>query len=170
MAPADNLRPRFIRAGAGEKARVITDLVTTRASAEDTGGAYSLFETVTPPTGGCPPHAHRHEEKTFYVLEGRYAFLNGEDSIELGPGDYAFVPRGVVHAFANVGSEPARMLILITPGGIYDRFLEEIGDCLDWPTGEPDTARALAVAPKYGIEFLPPDAVPEAWRSRAIGQ
>lgn len=164
MAPADILRPRLIRAGAGEKARVITDLVTTKASAEDTGGAYSLFEVVTPPTGGCPPHAHRHEEKTFYVLDGRYVFFSGEEPVEMGPGDCTFVPRGTVHAFTNPGPKPAQMLVLVTPGGIHDRFYEEIGDCADRPALEPDMARVLAVAPKFGIEFLPPDAVPEAWQ------
>lgn len=155
---ADIQRPRHLRTGEGEKVRVITDLVTIKATAGDTAGAYSLFETSTPPAGGCPPHSQRYDEETFYVLEGRYTFLIGDQTVELGPGDYAFVPRGTVHAFANAGSEPARMLILVTPGGIHDKFFDEVGDHADRAPWEPDMPKVLAVAPKYGIEFSTSDA------------
>jgi len=40
----------------GETYRVVMDAVTFIARAENTGGAYSLFETTTPPGAGAPPH------------------------------------------------------------------------------------------------------------------
>ncbi len=155
MTLADMSSPRQVHVGQGAKARVITDVVTIKATAENTGGAYSLFETVTPPSGGFPPHTQRYDDETFYVLDGRYTFLVGEQTVELESGEYLFVPRGTLHAFANAGSGPARMLVLVTPGGIHDRFFEEVGDRADRPAWEPDMPRVLAVAPKYGIEFLP---------------
>ena len=158
MAFAETVCARHLDAGEGKQGRVITDVVTIKALAADTGGAYSLFEVLTPPAGGCPPHAQRYEEETVYVLEGRYAFLLGEATLELGPGDYVFVPRGMRHAFSNIGSEPARMLILITPGGIHDQFFDEVGDHAACHPGQPDLAKVLAVAPKYGIEFSSPVA------------
>jgi quercetin dioxygenase-like cupin family protein len=156
--------PRHVAASSGRAVRVLGDRVTCKAMAAETGGAYSLFETCTPPGAGCPPHSQRYDEETFYVLEGRYALLLGEQTVELSPGDYAFVPRGTVHAFTNIGSEPARMLILVTPGGIHDTFFDEVGEHPDVAAGEPDIARLLAVAPKYGIEIAPPDGDREAGR------
>jgi quercetin dioxygenase-like cupin family protein len=43
-----------------------------------TGGAYSLFEVATPPGSG-PPHVQHREAEAFYVLEGEFEFLNGEE-------------------------------------------------------------------------------------------
>jgi quercetin dioxygenase-like cupin family protein len=162
MAFAETVRARHLDAGQGKQGRVITDVVTIKALAADTGGAYSLFEVLTPPAGGCPPHAQRYEEETVYVLEGRYAFLLDEETLELGAGDYVFVPRGMRHAFTNIGSEPARLLLLVTPGGIHDQFFAEVGDHAARHPWQPDIAKVLAVAPKYGIEFSSPDVDGEA--------
>ncbi len=60
------------------------------------------------------------------------------------------------HAFTNIGSEPARMLVLITPGGIHDQFFAEVGDHAARHPWQPDIDKVLAVAPKYGIEFSSP--------------
>lgn len=165
MGPTDMLRPVHRDTHAGQRARVITDMVTIKATAAETGGAYSLFETVTPPSGGCPAHTQRYDDEAVYIVEGRYAFLIGEEELELGPGAFALIPRGTPHAFANIGPTPARMLVLTTPGGIHETFFDEIGDHADRPAWEPDMARVLAVAPKYGIEFLTEDAAVDALRS-----
>jgi quercetin dioxygenase-like cupin family protein len=71
-------RPVTVSPGEGRTVRVVTDLVTFKALGSDTGGAYSLFETVTAPGQGTPPHRQLLEEESFYVLEGTYAFLVGE--------------------------------------------------------------------------------------------
>lgn len=161
MTLEDAVEPMHLQPGQGRQLRVIMDLVTIKAAAAESGGTYSLFETETPSAGGCPPHTQRYENETFYVLEGRYAFLVDEEQIELGPGGYVFVPRGTMHAFTNVGSSTARMLVLVTPGGIQEQFFDEVGDHADHPQWEPDMAKVLAVAPKYGIEFSSPVAASE---------
>ncbi len=153
-----NLRlgPRHVEAGEGKTLRVISDLVTFKALAAETDGAYSLFETTTPPGGGTPPHIQRYEEEAYWILAGRYTFQVGDEVVELGPGGYAFVPRDTVHAYSNRGDEPGRMLILVTPGGIHENFFSEVGVALDAPVAPPDIPWMLAVAAKYGIEILPP--------------
>ena len=71
------------------------------------------------------------------------------------------MPRGTLHAFTNIGTAPARMLIMVSPGGIHEQFLAAVGepvaDSAPPPLAvtPPDLARAMAVAPKYGIEFVP---------------
>lgn len=157
MTLTDTVRPRQVRAGAGERRRVITDLVTIKTAAEDTGGAYALFELATPPAGGCPPHAQRYEDEILYVLAGSYRVLLGEQTVELGTGDSAFVPRGTVHASANAGSEPARLLLFVTPGGVHEQFLLAVGDDPERPAWQPDMAKVLAMGPTYGVAFARPD-------------
>lgn len=147
--------PRYQRPNGGIQMRFITDIVTIKAGAADTAGAYSLFETATPPTGGCPPHTHRYDDETFYVLAGRYHFVLGDEAVELGPGGYLFAPRGTPHGFTNPGPDPARMLVLVTPGGIQEAFLDEVNDRAHRPAAGSAMATVLAVAPKYGVEFSP---------------
>ena len=153
MGPTGSVGPIYLHPGEGRQLRVVTDLVTIKATANDTGDAYSLFETETPAGGGAPVHTQRYDDEAFYVLEGRYTFLIGDEEIEMGPGGYTFVPRGTPHAFSNRGPETARMLVLVTPGGIHEQFLDEVGDEAHRPQWEPDMASVLAVAPKYGVEF-----------------
>jgi quercetin dioxygenase-like cupin family protein len=44
----------------------------------ESGGAYFAMEAIVPPGGGPPPHIHRNEKETFYVLEGEVEFLLGD--------------------------------------------------------------------------------------------
>ena len=154
--------PRHVAPGAGDTYRVIGDLVTFKAVGAETGGAYSLFEGCNAPGSGVPPHVERYEDETFYVLEGSYAFMLDGQMLELGPGGYAFVPRGTVHAFTNTGSTAGRVLTMLTPGGIHEQFFAELGDLVTDPSavpgldGPPDVQRIVAVAAKYGIDILPP--------------
>src|SRR5436190_9379393 len=77
---------------------------------ERTGGTLATWTNITPPGGGPPRHYHLNDDETFHVIEGRVAFfLNGEWN-EVGPGGTAFMPRGIVHTFKNVGDQPSRML------------------------------------------------------------
>lgn len=156
------LSPRTITASEGPTYRVVSDLVTFKAIAEDTGGAYSLFETLTPVGQGAPPHRQRFEDEAFFVLDGVYTFLVGDQHVELTAGGYAFVPRETVHAYTNSGTTPARMLILVSPGGIHEQFFAEAGEWiadrarLTQPATPPDLPRLLTTAAKYGIEILTP--------------
>lgn len=158
------LSARLVKSGEGPTYRVVTDLVTFKAIADQTGGAYSLFETCTAPGQGTPPHLQHYEDEAFLVLEGTYTFLIGEQKAELRPGDHAFVPRKTVHAFTNSGSTPARMLILVSPGGIHEKFFAEAGQLIPdranppSPNGSFDPGHLVAVAQKYGIEILPPSS------------
>jgi quercetin dioxygenase-like cupin family protein len=160
----DALQSKFVAAGDGAACRVIADIVTVKALAADTDGAYSLFECHTAPAQGTPPHRQRYEEETCYVLEGTYTFVLDDQRIELHQGDYVFVPRGTIHAFTNTGETVGRLLVLVTPGGIHERFLAELGEPVPPGTpptvlsGPPDVAHITAVAQKYGIEILPPPA------------
>jgi quercetin dioxygenase-like cupin family protein len=119
---------------------------------ESTGGKLTMWTEVTPPGGGPPPHYHAIEDEIFHVLEGHVAFLVNGDWQEVGPGGAAFMPRGVVHTFKNVGEQPSRMLITTTPSGIenfFARCAEEFAK-----TGGPDMSRIMEIGMEHGIHFL----------------
>lgn len=131
------------------------------ATADQTGGAYSLIECHLPARDPGPPlHIHTREDEAFYVLAGEVTLtLAGRDHC-VAAGGYIFAPRNVPHRFRNDGAIPARMLVVATPGGI-ERFFEEIGapwtdpDHLPPPPTAADVERILSRAPHHGIEILP---------------
>ncbi len=42
-------------------------------------------------------HAHAEEDEMFFVLEGEFRMELRDRTIELGPGDFIVIPRGVEH-------------------------------------------------------------------------
>ena len=81
-----------------------------KTKGEQTGGAYSLFEVVTQPKGGPPPHVQHREDKSCYVLEGEYEFLVEGHTLRVRTGSLLYVPRGSLHAHRNVAEGVGRML------------------------------------------------------------
>lgn len=149
--------------GEGSKSLwVFGELVTYKTPSEQTGGAYSLFEMVTHPGGGPPLHVQHREDESFYVLEGEYEFLVEDRTINAGAGSLIYLPKGNLHAHHNVGEGIGRMLVSQTPGGLHERFFEEIGeemkDRCTPPVSEdpPDMETIAKIAADYGIEIPPP--------------
>ena len=124
--------------------------ILVRASAEQTGGSFSLFEEV-PPMVDTPPHVHEREDELFYVLEGEHVFQVGGKEFRLGPGGVAFGPRGVPHAQRRVVPGEGRLLVLTAPGG-FDGFFRRLAAAQKAEALGPD---AYAEASKqYGITWL----------------
>ncbi len=136
-----------------------TDLITFKAASEDTDGAFALFDTVILTQGGPPPHIHHREDESFYILQGQIEVFDDERTIRATTGSFVHIPKGTVHAFKNVGKEPARMLVLVTPAGL-EKFFEEMGETgtdVSSPPPPPDQEyfeRFGATAQKYGIEVV----------------
>ncbi len=103
----------------GDERWFFGQLAIIRATAADTAGAYSLVEIQAPPGLSAPLHVHHGEDEGFLVLEGSLRVQVGDDTIELGPGQFALGPRGVPHRF-DVGPEGAHMLWVLTPAGFED--------------------------------------------------
>jgi quercetin dioxygenase-like cupin family protein len=132
----------------GVRARIL-------ATGEETNGKLGLVDMVEVPAGNMPPlHVHNSHDESFYVLDGTLTLFMPGRQIELGPGDFAFAPRGIPHAY-RVGDEPARWLCGSTPSG-FERFVADAaaGD-------QSDPAALAAVAAKHDIEILgPPGMLP----------
>jgi mannose-6-phosphate isomerase-like protein (cupin superfamily) len=112
-----------------------------KASAESTGGSLTLIESLL--RSGPPRHVHDHEDESFYVLDGSLTAYCGDDVWEAGPGSFVFLPRGIPHHFTIGRSGSARVLLIVTPGGI-ESYFQEI-------SAAPDEATRQRVRDKYGI-------------------
>jgi quercetin dioxygenase-like cupin family protein len=119
-----------IQLGPGEGATVenpLGGLVTLKVRAEESNGALSAFETVTPPGEGPPLHVHPDMDEILYVLDGRYRFKLEDEVVDAEPGAFVFIPRGLVHTWQCVGDAPGRFLAVVTPGG-FERFFERFSE------------------------------------------
>ena len=149
--------------GEGRRLWVLGELVTYKITSDRMGGAYSLFEVATQPGGGLPPHVQHREDESFYVLEGEYEFLDDDRRTrKAGAGSLIYVPKGNLHSYKNVGDKLGRMLVSQTPGGLHERFFEELGEPATDKTkppaskDQPDIEKLASIAAKYGIELPPP--------------
>ncbi|MGV3489888.1 MAG: cupin domain-containing protein [Devosia sp.] len=102
-----------------------------------------------------PWHLHHSEDESFYVLEGQMTMIAGETRQLLGPGDFAFGPRGVAHGFRIEGDAPARIL-LITSGGDFGAFVAEMSVSPDVAPSPPELALFAAAAQRHNIDILGP--------------
>ena len=151
--------------GEGEAWWWMGGLATVKATAEQTGGRYTLVEILVPefPMEESLLHVHHFEDEGFYILEGEMTFYVGDETIKASPGSFLFGPQDVPHAF-SVDSGPARLMFLLSPAGM-EGAIREMGEparSLDIPPPQeepPDEAemgRLMAIADRYGGEMLGP--------------
>ncbi len=160
----DNVTKRsttYIPPGEGKSFWVAgEELATIKVRSENTGGAYAIVEMTCPPQVGPPPHIHHTQEEAFYVLEGEMEFVtDATTTTRATAGSLVSIPKGVLRDYRNVGSGPARVLVLFAPGG-FEGFFEEVGELVTDqsapPEDPPDVERLVATAAKYGAEIPPP--------------
>ena len=144
--------------GGGERIWIVGDTMTFKATGETTNGNLLLFENLTAPGGGPPPHIHTREDEFFFVMDGTFEVRIGDELHTLGAGGYAYVPRGTVHNFRNVAEGISRILVGFTPAGIEGFFREAGRPATDDgpapPVDDDEIARTMAAAPKYGLESV----------------
>jgi mannose-6-phosphate isomerase-like protein (cupin superfamily) len=55
-------------------------------------------------------HDHEQEDELFYVVKGRFRIELRDGAVELGPGEFAVIPKGVEHR--PVADEECEVLLL----------------------------------------------------------
>src|SRR5680860_673401 len=110
----------------GDGTWLLGGLYTFKARGDETANAYSLFEVQG--LVAAPRHLHEREEEGFYVVGGEVTLSIGDEMIQGTAGTFAFVPRGVEHAF-TIESPEARLLLLLTPGNAgHEELFTEMGE------------------------------------------
>ena len=91
---------------------------------EESGGAMSIVDSLSPVGSGPPRHVHHNEDETFVMITGKCkVWIEGVETIA-GPGESVFIPRGKEHTFKVIGDEPSRHLVILTPGGFEGFFAD----------------------------------------------
>ena len=142
------IKPYALRRDEGQRLQLVGALISVKATSEQTGGAFNLFEVSCPPDYATPLHIHYAEDVAVYVLEGALTFFWGSEKKAAVAGSYSYQPRGIPHGFRVEGGTPARILYMTIPAGL-DRFVIE--EELLAPNSESVTAAA-----RYKIEVLGP--------------
>lgn len=142
-------RPHRVADGDGERLQWAGMEFVIRASAESTGGAFSIIEEIN--AVDAPPHIHTAEDELFYVLEGEHVFTVGDTEHHAGPGDLVFVPRGVRHAQRRVIPMTGRTLTMFSPPGM-EGFFRELAAAE--ASGNVDGETIERITTKYGAVWV----------------
>lgn len=124
------------------------------ATAEETGGAFTLMEQLMTQGPQAPRHLHQWMREGFYILEGHARFVVDGVTIDAGPGDFLTIPKQTWHEFEALTE--LRFLNWYTPGG-FERIIIGAGapaatrtlPPADLP--EPDAALVERLAAEIGM-------------------
>ncbi|MGX1886848.1 cupin domain-containing protein [Streptomyces sp. NPDC055287] len=131
----------------------------------ESGGRFSLVEHRLPPMVlAAPVHKHTREDEFSFILEGSVGARFGDQEVVAGPGDLVFKPRGEWHTFWNAGGTSARLLEIISPGGLeelfrmLDQLSEDVSPAELQQRVEPygcsaDMEATMALVAKHGLVF-----------------
>jgi quercetin dioxygenase-like cupin family protein len=149
-----NQKATVVAAGQGKKLNVLGHSVTVKLSKTETNGNHYVFECITPPGLGIPPHVHDREDELIYVAEGEFGIMLGDKQFTAKAGDEIFFPRHTPHAFQNIGSKAGRTIWTVVPGGNFEEFFEKLAEL---PGGEPDLQKVAEIFAEYGMKILVPE-------------
>ena len=122
---------------------------TWKVVAEETDGAFYVFEDCLSSGKMTPVHCHPGADELAYVLEGEILVRLGDREERVGAGGVMLAPRGVPHAFM-VTSESARLLFFQTPGSSQAFYRGASEPATTDGDGPMDVARVQAVANETG--------------------
>ncbi|MCP1413923.1 cupin domain-containing protein [Paenarthrobacter sp. A20] len=135
---------------------------TWKATEDETGGAFLLFEDEMALHKVTPLHTHPDADETMYVLTGEILMHMDGTEHRLSAGGVAIAPRGVPHAF-KVLQDGTRVLCLHTPGSaqaFYNEASEPLAPGMD--DGEVDFNRIRESGRlNGGIHIIGPPPFPE---------
>ena len=158
------LAPIVRNAGEGDKRAFFGGgLHIWKLLAEDTDGAFFLFEDTMLKDKTTPLHLHPEAHEMTYVIDGEIEVQADGNRSRVRSGGLSFVPKGVAHAFIVVSAE-ARLISIQSPGTPGQGFYRGASEpAVDDNADNLDIARLQATAAENprGITILgpPPFAV-----------
>jgi mannose-6-phosphate isomerase-like protein (cupin superfamily) len=126
-------------------------------TAEDSAGALTVWTETVPPGAGPPLHRHLREHEIFHVIQGKVLFACDAARVEIATGGVIMIPPASPHGFFNLGAEPARLMVTMSPGGLEGLFREVQAAQLD---GRADASAIEAIARRYHLEITGPPLTP----------
>ena len=100
------LRALFVAPGEGDRLVFNGTERRMKATAKDTQGHLTAFESSYPVGVPHPLHIHHDAIESFYVLEGTCRFYVGGEVVTATQGAFVSIPRGVTHGFVGRRRSP----------------------------------------------------------------
>ena len=144
-----------IQSGGGKTLSLRGTEIAYKAEGERPGGGPTFFEFIAAPGFSTGDHIHSKIEEIFYVVDGEFQIRAGDRSITAHSGDFVLVPPGVPHGFGNPSDGPAKMVLLISPAAVHERYFEELAEILATP-GAPDIQAISELRRRYDTEQVSP--------------
>jgi len=140
----------------GAETLIFPDAITVKIllSGKHTNGNQAIFEDIVQPGIGPGRHIHHQQDETFFFLEGEFVAEVEGKMFEFKPGDVAFIPRGTVHAFKNVGKTPGRLRYVFSPANTIENMFKEFYLTLEKGGLTPELMAEISF--KHGQEFVGP--------------
>lgn len=130
------------------------NVLHVKISGKDTNGDLAIFEqTSLSPGRGTPLHVHPKQDEIFYVLDGEYGFMTGNDKYKLRTGDSIFLPRQVPHSWIQL-SEQGKMIVTLQPAGKLEEFFMTMAALKK----EPDQAEIARIFSENEMSVVGPPA------------
>ena len=93
----------------------------------------TAIDVVIVPGQGHAFHKHPDQEEILFVVAGKLEQWVESEKRMLGPGDAVFIPKGMVHASFNAGSDDLRMFVVFSPSiGEHGFTSVELSDQAPW--------------------------------------
>lgn len=155
--------PKLVAAGEGKTLALFGVRFSYKIESGDSGGNLAILEVEIPARTLVKPHSHSREDEFTFVISGTLGARVGDRVLQAGPGCYLAKPRGIPHAMWNAGSEPARELEILCPGGA-ESYFEELAPILAEHRTPPEYYQ---LADAYGIT-IQDDWIPELERTYGV--
>lgn len=91
---------------------------------QQSDGVFCLLVDHPPVGWSLPAHLHHGVAETIQIVEGEFEMMVGGQQSRLVAGQTACVPPGVIHAGGNIGRATGRRIVMFSPAGMEDFFLE----------------------------------------------
>ena len=117
------------------------------ATAAETDGRVSIFDSVLPKGNSAPWHFHESDDEIFYVISGEVEFGVADEELVARSGDLVIAGPLVPSRFLALSD--SRLLVINSPGGPSESFLRDMMSLTAPPTPE-DEARFVE---RYGIHL-----------------
>ena len=125
-----------------------------RATAAETDGAVTVFDTYVQPEGAvAAAHYHPIQAERFEVVSGTIGMKVAGEKLELGPGHAVTIEPGTPHKFWNAGDDVLHFVAEVRPSLRFEEMIETMfslaADGKTNKKGMPNPLRMAVIAAAY---------------------
>ena len=139
--------PKVVAPGEGTTVKLFGVRFGYKVVSADSGGALAVMEVEIPAGTLVKPHSHDREDEFSLVLAGAVGVRIGDQVLSAEQGSWLVKPRGTPHAMWNAASVPAKVLEIVSPGGL-EGYFEKLAPILTEHRTPPEYYQ---LAEEYGI-------------------